>query len=105
MNVGMDRRHEEGEEDPNRVVGEEEAVDEIGIEEGTGTGEIDKEILVGQREVGGEVVLGGVNALGHERICPPSLNFGCDVFEDRWTLFFFARGQVECGTVRPFKQR
>ena len=72
MNVGMDHRHEEGEEDPNRVVGEEEAVDEIGIEEGTGTGEIDRGILVGQREVGGEVVLGGVNALGHEKIYPKS---------------------------------
>ena len=81
MNVGMDHRHEEGEGDPNRVVGEEEAVDEIGIEEGIGigietgigtgigTGEIDKGILVGRREVvGGEVVLGGVNALGHEKI-------------------------------------
>ena len=80
MNVAMDRHHEEGEEDPNRVVGEEEAVDEIGIEEGieietetgieigTGTGEIDKGILVGRREVGGEVVLDGVNALGHEKI-------------------------------------
>ena len=67
MNVGMDLHHEEGEGEPNRVVGEEEAVDEIGIEEGTGTGEIDKGILVGRREAGEEVVLGGVNALGHEK--------------------------------------
>ena len=77
MNVAMDHRHhhhEEGEGGPNRVVGEEEAVDEIGIGEGigtgtgTGTGEIDRGILVGRREVEGVVVLGGVNALGHEKI-------------------------------------
>lgn len=66
MNVAMGRHHEEDEGGPNRVVGEEEAVDEIGIEEGTRTGEIDKGMLVGRREAGGEVVLGGVNALGHE---------------------------------------
>jgi len=73
MNVVMDHHHE-GEGDPNLVVGEEEAVDGIGIGEGTGTGtgtgtgEIDRGILVGRREVEGEVVLGGVNALGHEKI-------------------------------------
>ena len=66
MNVGTGHHHEEDEGDPNRVVGEEEAVDEIGTKEGTGTGEIDKGMLVGRREAGGEVVLGGVNALGHE---------------------------------------
>lgn len=68
-NVVMDHHHE-GEGDPNLVVGEGEAVDGIGIGEGTGTGtgEIDKGILVGRREVEGEVVLGGVNALGHEKI-------------------------------------
>ena len=70
MNVGMDHHHEEGEGDPNQVVGEEEAVDEIGIGEGIGTGtgtkQIDKGILVGRKEVEGEVVLGGVNALGHD---------------------------------------
>jgi hypothetical protein len=75
MNVAMDHHHEEGEGDPNRVVGKEEAVDEIGIEEGieieirTGTGEIGQGILVGRREVGEEEVLGGVNALGHENLC------------------------------------
>ena len=68
MNVAMGHRHEEGEGVPNPVVGEEEAVDEIGIKEGrgTGTGEIDKGILVGRREAGGEVVPGGVNVLGLE---------------------------------------
>ena len=70
MNAAMDHHHEEDEEEPNRVVGEQEAVDGIGIEEGIGTGtgteETDRGILVGLREVGGEVVLGGVNALGHE---------------------------------------
>jgi len=68
MNVAMGHNHEGGEGAPNRVVGEEEAVDEIKIEEerGTGTGEIDRGILVGRREVGEGVVLGGVNVLGHE---------------------------------------
>lgn len=70
MSVGMDRRHhhEAGVEDPNRVAGGEEAAEEIGIREGIGTetGEIEQGILVGRREVGGAVVLGGVNALGHE---------------------------------------
>jgi hypothetical protein len=70
MNVGMDRRHhhEAGVEDPNRGAGGEEAAEEIGIGEeiGTETGEIEQGILVGRREVGGAVVLGGVNALGHE---------------------------------------
>lgn len=71
MNVATDLHHEEGEGDPNRAVGEGEAVDGTGIEEGIGigteTGETDQGILVGRREVGGEVVLGGVNALGHEK--------------------------------------
>lgn len=62
----MGHHHEEGEGDQNRVAGGEEAVDETGIEEGIGIGEIDKEMLVGRREVGGEVVLGGASALGHE---------------------------------------
>lgn len=66
MNVGTGHHRAEDGGDPNRVVGKEEAVGEIGIEEGTGTREIDKEMLVGRREAGGEVVLGGVNALGHE---------------------------------------
>jgi len=68
MNVAMGHHLEEGEGVPNRVVGEEEAADEIGIEEGrrTGTGEIDRGILVGRRGVGGVVVLGGVNVLGLE---------------------------------------
>ena len=67
MNATMGRHHHEvGEEDPNQVVGEEEAADEIGIEEGTGTGEIDRGIPVGQREVAEAVVLGGVNGHGHE---------------------------------------
>ena len=82
MNVAMDHHHEEGEGDPNRVVGEEEAVDEIGIEEGigtgTGTGEIEQGILVGRREVGEEEVLGGVNALGHEKF-----------LKSRLQLFFY----------------
>ena len=93
MNVGMDPHHEEGEGDPSRVVGEEEAVDEIGIEEGIGTGtgigEIDKGIPVGRREVGGEVVPGGVNALGHEKF--PILDFDYDFFfllENRRALDF-----------------
>jgi len=87
MNVAMDRHREEGEEDPNRAVGEEEAVDEIGIEEGIGTGigEIDRGILVGRREAGGEVVLGGVNDLGHENFLQVSTSI-YDVFENRWTL-------------------
>lgn len=60
--------HEVGEGDPNRVVGEEEAVDEIGIEEGIGIGteEIGREIPDGRREVGEEVVQGGANAHGRE---------------------------------------
>jgi hypothetical protein len=66
MSAAMGHRHEGDEGDPNRVAGEEEAVDEIGIEEGTGIREIDKEMLVGRREAGGVAVLGGVNALGHE---------------------------------------
>jgi len=68
MNVAMGHHREEVEGAPNRVAGEEEAVGEIGIEErrGTGTGEIGRGILVGRREVGGEVVLGGVNVLGLE---------------------------------------
>ena len=72
MNVAMGHHHEEGEDVPNRVVGEEEAVDEIGIEEGTrtGTGAIDRGILAGRREAGGEV-LGGVNALGLENSPKP----------------------------------
>jgi hypothetical protein len=67
MNVVTDH-HEAGEGDPNQAVGEEEAVDEIRIGEGTEieTGEIDREIPVGQREAEGEVVLDGVNTLGHE---------------------------------------
>jgi hypothetical protein len=71
-NVVTDHHHEADEGGPNRVVGEEEAVDGIGtgigegIGTGTGTEEIDRGILVGRREVGGAVVLGGVNALGHE---------------------------------------
>jgi hypothetical protein len=66
MNANMGHLHEVDEEDPNRVAGEEEAADEIGIEEGIGTGEIDLGIPVGQREVAGEVVLDGVNVHGHE---------------------------------------
>jgi len=68
MNATMGHRHEADAEDPNRAVGEEEAVDEIGIEEGTGTGEIDRGILVGQRGVVGEVDLDGVNDHGHDKI-------------------------------------
>lgn len=71
MNAIMDHPHGVGEEDPNRVVGEEEAVDEIGIEGGTGTGEIDRGIRVGRREAVGEVVLDGVNGHGHEKIPQP----------------------------------
>jgi hypothetical protein len=67
MNATMGHQHEAGEGDPNRADGEEEAADEIGIEEGTGTGEIDPGIPVGQREVAGEVVLDGVNGHGHEK--------------------------------------
>lgn len=67
MNVVMALHHEVGEEDPNRVVGEEEAVVEKGIEEGIG---IDRETLVGRREVGGVVALGGANVLGHEEYSP-----------------------------------
>ena len=89
-NVAMDLHHEEGEGDPNRAVGEEEAVDGIGIEEGIGigTGEIDKEILVGRREVEEEVVLGGVNALGHENF-NSRLNFDYDYsfLKNRQTLY------------------
>jgi hypothetical protein len=75
MSVAMDRHRGEDEGDPNRVAGGEEAVDEIGIEEGIGTGteEIDREILVGRRGVGGAVVLGGVNALGHKKFPEPQL--------------------------------
>ena len=73
MSVAMGHHHEEDEGDPNRVVGEEEAADEIRIEDGTGTGEIDKGMLVGRREAGGGVVLGGVNALGHEYFLKPRL--------------------------------
>ena len=89
MNVAMDHHHEEGEGDPNLVVGEEEAVDGIGIGEGTGTGtgEIDRGILVGRREVEGEVVLGGVNALGHEKI-PESRPQFFFLLENRRTLDF-----------------
>ena len=65
MNVAMDRHRHEGEEDPNRVVGEGEA-DGIGIEGEIGIGETDQGILVGQKEVEGEVVLDGANVLGHE---------------------------------------
>ena len=63
----MDRHHEPDEGDPNRVVGEEEAAEKI-REGGTeiGTEGIDRGILAGRREAGGVVVLGGVNALGHE---------------------------------------
>ena len=89
MNVDMDL-HEEGEGEPNRVVGEGEAVDEIGIGEGTGIGEIDKGILVGRREVGEGAVLGGVNALGHEKF--PKCRCGCDVFENRLALDFIGVG-------------
>ena len=67
MNAIMGHHHEVDEEEPNRAVGGEEAVDEIGIEEGTGTGEIDKEIPVGRREVAGEVVLDGVNGHGLDK--------------------------------------
>jgi len=84
MNVGMGHRHEEDEDGPNRVVGEEEAVDEIGIEEGIGTGteEIDRGILVGRRGVGEGVVLDGVNALGHEN-SPVSTSIVMH-FENKW---------------------
>lgn len=68
MNVVMGHHREVGEGDPNQAVGEEEAVDEIGIKEeiGIGTEETDRGILGGQKEVGEEEVLGGVNAHGHE---------------------------------------
>jgi len=93
MNVAMGHLHEEDEGGPNRVVGEEEAVDEIGIEEGIGTGigEIGRGILVGRREVGGGVVLGGVNALGHEN--SPKSQF-------RLFVCFLKIGAI----VRPAKQ-
>lgn len=76
MNVAMDHHHGEDEGDPNPVVGEEKAAGEIGIEGeiGTGTEEIDRGILVGPREVGGVGVLGGVNALGHEKILKSQLH-------------------------------
>ena len=87
MNVAMDHHHEVDEGDLNRAVGEEEAVDEIGIEGGIGTetGEIDRGIPVGQREVGEVVVLGGVNALGHEisQVSALIVIF----FEERWSFF------------------
>lgn len=68
MNANMGHLHEVGEGDPNRVVGGEEAADEIGTEEGIGTREIDLGIPVGQREVAGEVVLDGVKGHGHENL-------------------------------------
>ena len=86
-NVVMVHHREEDEGGPNRVVGEEEAVDETGIEEGIGTGigtgEIGREILVGQREVGEEVVLDGVNALGLEK--PSESQLQLRRFENGWT--------------------
>ena len=82
-NVVMVHHREEDEGGPNRVVGEGEAVDETGIEEGIGTGEIDRGILVGQREVGGEVVLDGVNALGLEK--PSESQLQLRRFENGWT--------------------
>lgn len=66
MNAIMAHHHEVDGEGPNRVAGEEEAVGETGIEEGIETEEIDRGMLVGRREVAGEVVLGGVNGHGHE---------------------------------------
>lgn len=76
MNETTGHRHGVGEGDPNRVVGEEEAADEIGIEGGIETGEIDRGIPVGPREVAGEVVLDGVNGHGHEDLSQPRPSVG-----------------------------
>ena len=93
MNAAMDHHHEEDEGDPNRAVGEEEAAGEIGTEEGigTGTGETDREILVGRSEAGGVVVLGGVNALGHEKF--PRVPISMAMF---FNFDFFGQDRVGC---------